>query len=287
MKKVLIGLFIILGIWAVLNIIFYLENKYGDIKTISINKPIELSYKSKEEIFKIRKFYASHSIFAGEDYQPSQEVFGGIEDFKPWLRADVCFEYDPKHPDDWSLKIGGPSDHSRSLINPSLLVFIDYPFCIPEISPDKEMCPKINKTALPVKAIYSKSRKELELTYNKLPALSDRSAYQVTAINARDFGYRYMYLDKDKSTLNLKYITDDNISTSVKEITDFIHTGGACRVEGGCNNWSIARRDLQFQPIYGDNTSEKPQLYIKLWKNRPASSSDNADLGVKFIFLDK
>ena len=238
---------------------------------------------------------------------------------------DWCFTYNAAKPDNFILRTSGASSHSRSLINPSLPVLIEYPYSTPDVTEYKNFCTSISQTMVPLKATYTKSKKEVEIAYKKLLDIgNDNTGYQITAINGRDFGYKYMYLDKSKSTLKMNFKTSDNISTSVKEITDFIHLGDACRVAGGCNNWSVSRDELQFRPVkiqkkdhfaptttttpapvqtkkvrsvtLGNNTpsaapqqsaavnSDEQQIYIKLWKNKPSSTSALADLNVKITF---
>ncbi len=330
MKKKLISTLGIIFAVTVINLVFPLNNNAEDVENIVINQPISLNYKTKQEIYNIRKSYVAKSIFASPNYEPSEEVFGGIEDNKPWISIDWCYTYNPNNPDNFTFRINGPSCHSRDLINPSLPVFIHYPYGIPATPEETPFCSKFSQIMVPLNAVYTKSKKEVEITYKKLPDFSnDNSAYQFTAINAKDFGYNYMYLDKSKSTYKIRFISDDNLSTSVKEISDFIHLGTSCRVSGGCNNWSRMRDDLQFKPIktqlssssasapqtntnqktaqapvkkvysvnLGNNAapaptqtqtpavkSDLPQLYIKLWKNKPSSPSAPADLNVKFVF---
>ncbi len=285
MKKKLINLSLLTLFLAIsINLLYPMKNNADDIQNITINQPISLNYKSKEEIYNIRKSYVAKSIFADTNYQPSEEVFGGIEDFKPWISMDWCFNYNPNDPNNWVLKTDGPSSHSRSLINPSLPVLLEYPFAIPDVQENRLQCNQISQLMVPLSAVYSKTNKEVDITYRNLVKLDDRTAYQITAVNARDFGYNYMYVDKSKSTLNIQYLTNDNVSTDVKEISDFIHLGGACKVSSGCNNWSRTREDLQFRYLGSTKGVNHPQLYIKLWKEMPSSPYADADLNVKLIF---
>ncbi len=321
-KKIITMTAVILTALSI-SIIFPLYNNADDVENITINQPINLSYKSKQEIYNIRKAYVAKSIFASPNYQPSEEVFGGIESNKPWISMDWCFTYNSAKPDNYILRTSGASSHSRSLINPSLPVLIEYPYSIPDVTEYKNLCTSMPQAMVPIKATYTKSKKEVEIAYKKLPDTgNDNTGYQITALNARDFGYKYMYLDKSKSTLKMSFKMNNNISTGAKEITDFIHLGESCRVAGGCNNWSISRDDLQFKPIKmqkenlaaGANKTPAPvqtkkvrsvtlgnstasavaqqsssaisdnQIYIKLWKNKPSSTNALADLNVKITF---
>ncbi len=279
MKKKILAVSLVLSSAALLNFIFPMKNNADDVENISINQPIELNYKSKEEIFNIRKYYVEQSIFADSNYQPSEEVFGGIEDGKPWIALDDCVDYSTNY----HANIAGPSLHSKSLINPSIPVMIDYPFYISNSPDENYVCVQMPKIMVPLSAKYSKENKEVEISYR--PLIQTRGgAYQFTAVNARDFGYNYIYLDKSKSTYNINFVDNDNISTSVKDISDFIHLGTACRIEGGCNNWSRMREDFQFTLSTLASGVANPSLYFKLWKTMPSSPQDEADLNVKIIF---
>ncbi len=249
MKKTAIIITAILSAVS-LNLIMPSEILANDVENIIINRPIELSYKSKQDIYNIRKFYVAKSIFARPDYEPSEEVFGGIEDYKPWISMDWGFDSNSPNR---VLETNGPSSHSRSLINPSLPAIIDYPFSIPRIPEYINDYTQMPQIMVPISAVYLKPQKEVDITYRNLIPSRGGGAYQITAINARDMGYNYMYLDKSKSTYNIKFMSNDNLSTSVKEITDFIHLGEACGVQGGCNNWSVSREDMQFNPVASVN----------------------------------
>ncbi len=279
MKKKIFAVSLVLCSAALLNFIFPMKNNADDEENITINEPIELNYKTKEEIYNIRKSYVEQSIFADSNYQPSEEVFGGIEDSKPWIALNDCVDYSTNY----HANIEGPSMHSKSLINPSLPVMIDYPFYISTSPEDKYLCVQIPKIMVPLSAKYSKENKEVEITYRTLLQLRG-GAYQFTAVNAKDFGYNYIYLDKSKSTYKVDFVTNDNLSTSVKDISDFIHLGNACRIEGGCNNWSRNREDFQFKPSSLAAGVATPSLYFKLWKTMPSSPQDEADLNVKINF---
>ena len=279
MNKKVLAASLILCSAALLNFIFPMKNNADDVENITINQPIELSYKTKEEIYNIRKSYVEQSIFANPNYNPSEEVFGGIESGKPWVSTDLCYD----DVEDWHVRTAGPSNHSRSLINPSLPLMIDYPYAAADVPEEQYLCTQLPKILVPLSAKYSKADKEVEITYKTL-IQTNGGAYEINGVNAKDFGYNYIYLDKSKSTYNINFIVNDNVSTSVKDINNFIHLGTSCRVEGGCNNLSPERRDLKFTPSTVAAGVSNPSLYIKLWKTMPSSPYDEADLNVKFTF---
>ena len=65
-----------------------------NIINIPFNTPPELSYKSKLEIYDIRKNAVRKSIFNTPDYIPSAEVFSMIEGNKPWISMKQCLYTD-------------------------------------------------------------------------------------------------------------------------------------------------------------------------------------------------
>lgn len=58
----------------------YTNTYYNNEQNIYVAQPIPLSYKSKQEIYNIRKNAVKKSIFNYDYYEPSNEVFGQIED---------------------------------------------------------------------------------------------------------------------------------------------------------------------------------------------------------------
>lgn len=236
-----------------------------------VTKPIPLSYKSKKEIFDIRKSYVKNSPFWYEGYEPSDEVFGNIEDGKPWLSQYSC-----RWKDTGVRTTEGPSSISLPIINPTALVLIYYAF-IPYKCED---VPKNCKFDFyPINITYNKDKKIVRVIYRQFEHIdpSKRTYYILTGINARDFGYKYAYVDLNKSTFIPKFVEKKNISTEVVEFQDLIHVGGSCRVEGGCNNHSPDDPNMRIyysKRLHLNNTT----LYIKLWKERPNSPEDEPDL---------
>lgn len=52
---------------------------------IPIQKPIDLNFRSKSEILELRRRYVARTPnLVAHPYEPSAEVFGAIEDNKPW-----------------------------------------------------------------------------------------------------------------------------------------------------------------------------------------------------------
>ena len=267
----------------IINKVFAEYNSYGNFynneQNIEVAQPIPLSYKSKQEIYNLRKNAVKKSIFNSEYYEPSEEVFGQIEDGKPWVSMNSCLSMGNQ-----KSIITGASEEARFILNPSALVQINFPF--------SNWCEQGQfKPYLHLKNIkYIKDKNEVIVIYEKLnqDTLSNNSYFSFCGINARDLGYKYAYVDPQKSTYDLQFVNTSNISNRIVEFQDFLHTGGSCRHEGGCNNASPAQPMLDFENSHRANTPYEynKEIYIKLWKNKPSSPNERPDI-VERIIIEK
>lgn len=243
--------------------------------SIPVNQPISFNHMTREQIYNIRKKVVANSIFKNQDYQPSDAVFGRIQDFKPWISIDSCFE-------NGHAKITGPSEEARFIMNPTVLVAIEYVYCSEcDLNNPK---PAIQPTSIK----YSKNKKEIVVTYNKLEedTLNDNTVYSFRGLNAIDLGYKYVYIDKTKSTYDLIFADkDSNLSTTYYTFTDFIHNGFSCRVPGGCNNGSPYQPMVDFENshISGTPYKKNKEIYIKFWKLPPNTLQDEPDIVERII----
>ena len=169
----------------------------------------------------------------------------------------------------------GLSEESRFINNPSLLVAADYSHIT--MSAD-ERYNYLN--AMPSSIKYNKEENLIEVIY---PNMHVRGNYDLNGLNARDFGYKYALLDNDKSK-NVKMKEYSNISNTIVEFKNFIHTGKSCGVSGGCNNGSPYQPMLIFE--YPDQSLEVV-LYIKLWREKPSNYNAPADINEKITILPK
>lgn len=245
---------------------------------IKVNSPIPLSYKSKQEIYNLRKNAVANSIFKNLNYEPSDEVFGQIEDFKPWISMNACYI-------DKRAVITGPSEEARFILNPEILVAIEYVYGA--YCKDGDYIPNIQAKSVK----YSKSKNEITVVYEKLinETLSNETVYSFKGLNARDLGYKYAYIDKSKSTYNLIFTDkDNNISTNIAEFEDFLHNGGSCQHESGCNNGSPYQPMLDFENSHAKNSpfQKNKEIYVKLWRKMPNSYNDKPDI-VERIIIEK
>ncbi len=247
----------------------------SDYTEIKVNAPILLSYKSKQEIYDLRKNAVANSIFRNPNYEPSNKVFGQIENFKPWVSMNACFI-------DNKAVVTEPSEEARFILNPEILVAIEYVYGAYCNAGD--YVPNIQAKSVR----YSKSKNEITVVYDKLinETLSNNTVYSFKGLNARDLGYKYAYIDKSKSTYNLIFADKDtNISTSIAEFQDFLHCGDSCRHEGGCNNGSPRQPMLDFENSHVKNTpyQKNKEIYIKFWKKMPNTLQDKPDISERII----
>lgn len=247
-----------------------------DYQSINVKQPIPLSYKSKAEVYAIRKTAVNESIFKNPNYIPSNEVFGQIEDGKPWISMNGCMLIE-----EGKSIITGESEESRFILNPSALVMINYPF--------GAWCKQGEyQPSLHVKEIkYSQEKKEIVVIYERLnkETLTNNAYFELCGINARDLGYKYVYVDKSKSTYDLQFVNGNNVGNNTAEFQDFLHTGGSCGHESGCNNGSPNQPMLQFENSHQAGTQYKKnkEIYIKLWKNRPSTPYQEPDMIERII----
>ena len=224
-----------------------------------------------------------NSIFANPNYEPSESVFGQIVDNKPWVSMKLC-KYDATGKAD----IEGPSEETRFINNPALLIAPEYAF-YGHSCEDKALGKGGNRKEVPISITYDKNENEITVTYKHLVYCIPKgwnAWFSLKGLNARDLGYKYVYIDKEKSTFNFYFKEKVNASNTVVELRDFIHLGGSCSHESGCNNGSPNQPPLNIvYPCVGENgKSVKDKIiYIKLWKEKPSSPQQKADIVEKLV----
>ncbi len=255
----------------------FIDTKDSSNYRIPINEPIELDFLSKQQVFDIRKKYAAAAQpIVPADYAPSETVFGQITDGKPWWGLVGQDYYESgQH------SIDGLSEESRIINNPLLLLTLHSQFGISLIHQDgPNLYPK------PISLMLKPSQKTISVVYditgyniaadNFLKTsvqeyFTNTNKYSLDGINARDFGYEFAYA---YSVNNISFDdSSNNLSTNIQQLQDFLHTGGSCGYEGGCNNGSPNQPYLHFK-----TTSLPAQLGIRLWKKMPQDKDATADI---------
>lgn len=262
------------------DIVTFNVNLASDTQTLTVNPLVCFSGKTKEQIYNIRKKAVANSIFANSNYQPSPSVFGGITSGKPWINANPCTEAGTRHQGTREI-----SEEARFIMNPNMLVAIEYPFHFSHYK-SLDWCHDPVNQMIPEKIQYSKSKKEIIVTYNRLPFMAPIGKpyfYIFNGVNARDLGYNFAYVDNSKSTYKPYFTSQTNIGNTVIEFQNFIHVGSSCGIEGGCNNGSPRQYYLEFQDNFKEYKYRNREIYIKLWKNRPISPKSPADITQRII----
>ena len=78
-------------------------------------------------------------------------------------------------------------------------------------------------------------------------------------------------------------MNEDNLGTSVHEFQNYIHVGGSCGREGGCNNGSPRQSFSEFKSNATKYNYQNREIYIKLWKSMPTSPQSPADITERII----
>lgn len=245
---------------------------YSRAVKIPINDMIDFDFKTKEEILELRKqSVLQHPELVNNAYQPSENVFGQIQDNKPWWGV-LGFSYYGDGPK----SIEGVSWHSRFVLNPYLLVGLTD--CYAHRVKDSKVVPQAiypkpsdltwfpdSNYAIVTFDITDFWRKQTAM-YNNKPS---GDILCLASYNARDLGYNYLYVDEGKS----KNITSLNQKEKPLEIPFFFHCGESCGYEGGCNNVSPTAPNFRLK------VNKIPAMAsIKLWRNKPNSLEDKAEM---------
>jgi len=250
----------------------------NEIINIPISPLKELSGLSKAEILKMRTDAINSSpIFSDMDYSPSPEVFR-IDDGMPWISMQAAINWSKATNEQ---KANGASRDSAGILNPELLYYIS----VAEGENADTHYTVLYKDFdfLPYKATYNPKTKTIT-AYIKNDR-KENGRYQTITLadaNAHDLGYNYAYMDK---YTNIGFYTDENyknnsLKSDIKPITGWYMHGPACGLPGGCNNYAPYWQ--YYNCFYLDGLPA--DINIKLWKNRPENTSQEADMNYRIIF---
>ena len=247
--------------------------------------PLETyNYLSKKQIYDIRKKYVKTSLFASENYEPNERIFGSIVDNKPWWTIKPCSKLGYKG--DYHERIEGPSKLSALVNSPNSLVGLSMTYSPWEYEENKEFCNTELGYFVP-KLSYNEQEKLIVATYkvpSNLPEYrvninGESFGYpiQLSGLNALDFGYDYVYAI-ETSGIAMMYPESSNVTTDVQTFADYLHLGGSCQYKDGCNNLSPMQNNLMF------NVRSLPAtMTLKLWKKQPLNKYVKADFYYKII----
>lgn len=226
---------------------------------------------TKKQIYDIRRrAIADHPELAGKGYEPSDYVFGSIEDGKPWWGLEGLYFYG-----DGPNGNAGQSEESRFLPNPFLLVGIRESMARVGASPDGST----NYYPYPTRLVWNPAESSARVDYSVSEYLDFtanhgyepeyRRQFQFVLYNARDLGFPYFALDRAKSK-GIVLKTDSDEPRSARQ---FIHRGPSCGVAGGCNNMSPHAKEFLF-----DVPATPARAVLKLWRTKPDDAAAQSDM---------
>ncbi len=260
---------------------FVMGEKWTGQKEISLayNSPVEFDFLTKAQVMALRKeAVLQHQDLIEGTYEYSPAVFGKIEDSLPWwgLKGQFCIGPGQN-------SIEGPSEESRFLLNPFLLLMLDSTNAFI----NKDPACFVTEPNPPVSATWYPLKKELVLVYDVSRYFSQcvalhgkfcNNQLQLDALNARDFGFSYIYFDpalsKGISALKLA----NSAFEDVYQLKAFIHLGKSCGYSGGCNNSSPDQPQVVFKQDYYPG-----ELLAALWYQKPRQKDQAPDVTVRFI----
>jgi hypothetical protein len=279
--RLAIGIFIVeiilmyvIGIWLTIrmkpnrNILAMGERTTVEEIKVAIQKPIDLDGKRKSEIYVLRAVTANrYPELLSKKYRPSDQVFGEIQNNRPWWGIAGQFFYGPGEQ-----SIAGPSEESRFLTNPFMLVAIDPVYTWKNrISEAAILKDDFQFICAPHRLQWYPIKSQAYLSYSAQCA--SKLNYQkinLIAYNARDLNLNYMYVSYDDS-IN---VTKREIPQTAYVIPHYIHLGDSCGFPKGCNNMSPATPEIDGLEI----TGYPVQVVIWLWEQEPDSIAQEPDV---------
>jgi len=238
---------------------------------IALEPMIDLNFKSKKDVIALRKQYVQkHAELLNGPYEPSEAVFGQLEDFKSWWGIlGVCY-YGAG-----AKIIEGPAKESRFIVNPFLLFGLNdvaaHAIHDPGLVP-KPIYPR------PLSLQWSSDGTMGTVRYDVSGYARDAAEYRYQNLNelmfitynARDLGFQFCQIDMDNS----KNIALKNpVQGEIIRLRHYLHCGGSSGYPGGSNNMSPGTPELEF--IF---KTLPARAFIKLWKNMPPGPRQNADM---------
>lgn len=236
---------------------------------VTIHFPVELDFKTRDDVLRLRRAAVlRYPDLIVDEYQPSEAVFGQINDGSPWWGIAGQFYYGSGEQ-----SIEGPAEESRFIMNPYLLVAME-----PWWRWDKNQIPEdaIHRSdflfyCAPVRLFWQPRAAYAEVTYDaQCVSWFGHTRFDLIAYNARDMNLNYIYVSYEDSLR----ITRENPPGSAIAIPHYIHRGNSCGYSGGCNNMSPDTPEIQGLKI----TGLPAKVTIWLWEHAPASLEDSPDM---------
>ncbi|MBQ4647373.1 MAG: hypothetical protein IJB79_08495 [Candidatus Gastranaerophilales bacterium] len=253
---------------------FYGYDDVFDTKEIYLSPMSELSGLSNAQILDERKRHVRKSIVFSdlENYYPNPSVYK-MKDGLPWISA---YEIVKNGLESKELS-KGISRHSMMINNPELLLG----FIIPDYSfKNKDIEPSDVDYFYPKKITWNEKTKTIKAYFDYSGFIQKRGYMRIEFYpddtNARDLGYDWIHCDEIQ---NAFFKSSDNISKRIYQLKGYYHRGYSCGIEGGCNNYSPNQPEIVFFV-----TSRSAVLKFKLWKQKPFSKYQKADINYEMHF---
>lgn len=251
---------------AVVNRLAIGKDATAEALDIAINAPAELDFLTRDAVLQMRGTAVKQYLaLLAAAYMPRSAVFGQIEDLKPWWGIEGQFFHGGG-----IRSIDGPSEESRFILNPYLLVAAEFnDWWIKDLSESRIagfplICPPQQLTWKPRDAYAEVSYDAACIRRRQKPELS------LIAYNARDFGFDYIHV----SYADSQNVSKANAPLAAYANPQFIHRGGSCGYPGGCNNMSPVTPDID--DIHLDALPAKVMVW--LWREKPQSVAQVPDM---------
>ncbi|KKM96224.1 hypothetical protein LCGC14_1180240 [marine sediment metagenome] len=251
---------------------------------VVLNRPVEFDFLTRAAVLQLRcDAVAQHPRLIHRGYRPSHAVFGQMEDGLPWWGDAGQYFYGSG-----VKSIEGPSEESRYIVNPLLLVAVDLVGLSPwrdgfEWDGSRVSEGELNDPNFPLCCRASSltwwpHESRAEAVYDLSAHLEKLNRYTATRMsladavfclmpdNARDMNLNYLAVSSETSLNVLK----PDLRRDAVQILHFLHRGGSCGYPGGCNNGSPYQAELDNFRI----EALPAHLDVLLWRDRPEDISE-------------
>ncbi|MBN1583997.1 MAG: hypothetical protein JXA89_25030 [Anaerolineae bacterium] len=229
----------------------------------------ELDFKSKAEVYRLRsESVARYPQLIAGTYRPSDAVFGQIVNGLPWWGTLGLAHYGKGEQ-----SIEGPSEQSRSVLNPFLLAVSEF-----YLMWDAEIVKKAQAQGPdcplychPYDLRWFPTSAQAEVTYSAA-CLEWNNAYyfSLLAYNARDWNLNYIFVSYSDS----RNITKADLPATAYLNPQYLHRGNSCGYPGGCNNISPTTPQIDNIQI----TAWPAEIVIWFWQDDPGPVLASPDM---------
>jgi hypothetical protein len=236
---------------------------------IELQPLTELDFKSESEIGELRRAAVARTpqLVAGA-YRPSDAVFGQIVDGLPWWGTLGGAHYGKGE-----RSIEGPSQQSRSVLNPFLLAVPEFYLLWDAgiVQKARAQGPEYPLYCHPYRLHWFPASTHAEVSYSAACLeWNDAHFFSLLAYNARDWNLNYIYVSYPDS----HNVTKADPPATAYRNPQFLHRGNSCGYPGGCNNISPATPPIDHIQI----TAWPAEVEIWFWRDDPGLAIVEPDM---------